>query len=50
MVHANEFAMYIDKALKMIKDYVGRDLSTMDDQEIIESDGNLSSMLMTLNF
>ena len=50
VVPANEFSMHMDKALKMIEDYVGRDLSTMDDQEVIESNGDLSSMLMTLNF
>jgi hypothetical protein len=50
MVPFKEFVRQMEKSLQMIKDYIGRDLSTMDDREIIESDSSLSSMLMTLNF
>ena len=50
MVPVKEFVRQMEKSLQMIKEYVGRDLTILDDQEIIESDGSLSSILMTLNF
>jgi hypothetical protein len=50
MMPAKEFIQHMEKSLKMIEDYVGEDLSNRDDQEIIDPKGNLSSMLMTLNF
>jgi len=50
MVPVKEFVRQMEKSLQMIKEYVGRDLTILDDQEIIESKGSLSSILMTLNF
>jgi hypothetical protein len=50
MMPAKEFIQHMEKSLKMIEDYAGGDLSTRDDQEIIDPKGNLSSILMTLNF
>ncbi len=50
MLPAQEFIQHVEKSLKMIEDYLGGDLSNRDDREIIGQKGNLSSILMTLNF
>ncbi len=50
MLSTKEFIKHIEKSLKMIEDYVGVNFANRDDQEIIEPEGNLSSILMTLNF
>jgi tetratricopeptide (TPR) repeat protein len=49
MLSAKEFIHHIEKSLKMIED-IGGDLSNRDNHEVIDSVGDLSSMLMTLNF
>ncbi len=50
MLPAKEFIQHMENSLKMIEDYAGVDLSNRDDREIINPKGNLSSILMTLNF
>jgi tetratricopeptide (TPR) repeat protein len=50
MMPAGEFIRHITASLQMIESQVGKDLSDRDDQEIIDPVGDLSSMLMTLNF
>ena len=50
MMPAKEFILHMEKSLTMIEDYAGEDLFNRDDREIIDQKGNLSSILMTLNF
>jgi hypothetical protein len=50
MMPAEEFIQHMENSLKMIEDYAGVDLSNRDDREIINPKGNLSFILMTLNF
>ncbi len=50
MMPAEEFIRHMENSLKMIEEYVGGNLSAEDNREIIDSDGNNSSLLMTLNF
>ena len=50
MLPAKEFIQHVEKSIKMIKGYVGGDLSNQDDRKLIDQKGNLSSILMTLNF
>jgi hypothetical protein len=49
MMPAAEFIRHMERSIRMIETKAG-DLSRRDDQEVIESDGDLSSILMTLNF
>jgi len=50
MMPAAEFIRHMERAIKMIMNYAGGDLSERDNREVIEHRGNLSSILMTLNF
>lgn len=50
MMPAPEFIQHMDRSIQMIRDYAGGDLSKRDDREVIEDSGDLSSLLMTLNF
>jgi hypothetical protein len=50
MLSAKEFIGHMEKSLKMIKEYAGEDLLNRDDRKILDPKGDLSSILMTLNF
>ncbi|MCJ7772024.1 MAG: hypothetical protein MUP22_02705, partial [Desulfobacterales bacterium] len=50
MMPAEEFIHHLERSIKMIKQISGPDLEKRDSREIIKSDKNLSSCLMTLNF
>jgi tetratricopeptide (TPR) repeat protein len=50
MMPAQEFIRHIERSIRMIEAKAGGDLSKRNDGEIIEPAGDLSSMLMTLNF
>ena len=50
MMPVDEFIRHMEKSLQMIEEYAGEDLFNRDDREILEPKGNLSSILMTLNF
>ena len=50
MVPARDFIQHITNALQMIEAAAGSDLSNRDDREVIDPEGDLSFLLMTLNF
>ena len=50
MMPSKKFIRQVENSLKMIEEYAGGEISIRDDHEVIEPEGNLSSMLMTLNF
>jgi hypothetical protein len=50
MMPAAEFIRHIERSIRMIEAKTGEDLSRRDDREIIEPEGDFSSILMTLNF
>jgi hypothetical protein len=50
MIPVDEFIRHLKKSLQMIETQIGKDLSNLEDREIIKQDRNLSSILMTLNF
>jgi len=50
MMPAAEFIRHIERSIRMIEAKTGADLSRRGDGEIIEPEGDLSSILMTLNF
>jgi hypothetical protein len=49
MMPAAEFIRHMERSIRMIETKAG-DLSKRDDREVIEPEGDFSSMLMTLNF
>jgi hypothetical protein len=49
MMPAAEFIRHIERSIRMIEAKTG-DLSRRGDREVIEPEGDLSSILMTLNF
>lgn len=50
MMPANEFVQHMERSIGMINEYAGEDLLNRDDREVLKPKGNLSSILMTLNF
>jgi len=50
MMPAAEFIRHVERSITMIEEQTGGDLSKRDDREVIEPEGELSSILMTLNF
>lgn len=50
MISVDEFIQHMDNSLKMIEEVAGDDLYARADGEIIETKGDHSSLLMTLNF
>ncbi len=50
MMPAAEFVRHMKRSIQMIEDKAGRDLFRRNDAETIGPDGNLSSILLTLNF
>jgi len=50
MMPASEFINHMERSIQMINEYAGGALSKRDDREVLEPTGNLSSILMTLNF
>ena len=50
MMPAAEFIRHVERSITMIEEQAGGDLSKRDDRDVIEPEGELSSILMTLNF
>jgi hypothetical protein len=50
MIPAPEFVDHIEKAIAMIEKSAGKDLYERENSEVIAVPGNLSSLLLTLNF
>jgi hypothetical protein len=50
MIPAKEFIEHIEKAIVMIEKTAGKNLYEREDSEVIAISGNLSSLLMTVNF
>ena len=50
MIPAPEFVEHIEKAIMMIEKAAGKNLYEREDSEVIAMSGNLSSLLLTVNF
>jgi hypothetical protein len=50
MIPVPEFIEHIEKSIEMIEKVAGKNLSDWEDNELIAPAGNLSSLLMTVNF
>ena len=50
MISVAEFVRHMEKSMQLIEKTAGDDLFKREDNEVIKSDGALSSILMTLNF
>lgn len=50
MMPAGEYALQMEKSIRMIESRAGKNLSRKDDRYVIEPDPKFSSLLMTLNF
>jgi len=50
MIPAADFIRHIERSIQMIEARAGGDLAQRDDREVIEPEGDFSSILMTLNF
>jgi tetratricopeptide (TPR) repeat protein len=50
MMPVKEFVQHMEKSIKLIEENVGKDLYLREDREIIDVQGERSSLLMTLNF